>query len=69
MRGADAALDHTPFAIDEFEFGETQQEADMIETFACVALAVQLQNMDMMREAIEKRAGETRDAENAGFIP
>ena len=35
MRGADAALDHAPFAIDEFEFGETQQEADMIETFAC----------------------------------
>src|ERR1700719_2844873 len=33
--GADAALDHAPFAIDEFEFGETQQEADMIETFAC----------------------------------
>ena len=37
MRGADAALDHAPFAIDEFEFGETQQEADMIETFACRA--------------------------------
>src|SRR4030081_11151 len=35
MCGADAALDHAPFAIDEFEFGETQQEADMIETFAC----------------------------------
>src|ERR1700735_910849 len=35
MRGADAALDHAPFAIDEFEFGETQQEADMIETLAC----------------------------------
>ena len=37
MRGADAALDHAPFATDEFEFefGETQQEADMIETFAC----------------------------------
>src|ERR1700716_147036 len=34
MRGADAALDHAPFAIDEFEFGETQQEADLIETFA-----------------------------------
>src|ERR1700730_17523431 len=34
MRGADAALDHAPFAIDEFEFGETQQEADIIETLA-----------------------------------
>jgi hypothetical protein len=33
MRGADAAFDHAPFAIDEFELGETQQEADMIETF------------------------------------
>ena len=31
MRGADAALDHAPFAIDEFEFGEAQEEADMIE--------------------------------------
>ena len=39
MRGADAALDHAPFAIDEFEFGETQQEADMIETFACRLVA------------------------------
>ena len=27
-------LDHAPFAIDEFELGETQKEADMIETFA-----------------------------------
>jgi hypothetical protein len=34
MRGADAPLDHAPFAIDEFELGETQKEADMIETFA-----------------------------------
>jgi hypothetical protein len=34
MRGADAALDHAPFAIDEFEFGETQQKADMIEPLA-----------------------------------
>ena len=33
-RGADAALDHAPFAIDEFEFGEAQKEADMIETLA-----------------------------------
>jgi hypothetical protein len=33
MRGADAPLDHAPFAIDEFEVGETQQEADMIKTF------------------------------------
>ena len=32
--GADAALDHAPFAIDEFEFDEPQQEADMVETFA-----------------------------------
>ena len=31
--GADAALDHAPFAIDEFEFDETQQKADMVETF------------------------------------
>src|ERR1700730_990562 len=31
-----------------------------------VALAVQLQNMDMMREAIEKRASETLAAEDAG---
>jgi hypothetical protein len=31
---ADAALDHAPFAIDEFELGETQEESDMIETFA-----------------------------------
>src|ERR1700680_3318242 len=30
-----------------------------------VALAVQLQNMDMMREAIEKRAGQTLIAEDA----
>jgi hypothetical protein len=37
--------------------------------FESVALAVQPQDMDMMREAIEQRAGETRDAENAGFIP
>src|SRR3977135_972391 len=29
--GADAALDHAPFAIDEFELGEAQKEADMIE--------------------------------------
>src|ERR1700737_523947 len=29
--GADAALDHAPFAIDEFEFGETQKIAGMIE--------------------------------------
>ena len=34
MHGADAPLDHAPFAIDEFELGETQKEADMIETFA-----------------------------------
>ena len=27
--GADAALDHAPFAIDEFELGEAQQEADL----------------------------------------
>jgi hypothetical protein len=26
----DAALDHAPFAIDEFELGEAQKEADMI---------------------------------------
>ena len=32
--GADAALDHASFAIDEFEFDEPQQEADMVETFA-----------------------------------
>src|SRR4029450_2974542 len=32
--GADAALDHAPFTIDEFEFGEAQEEADMIETLA-----------------------------------
>src|ERR1700732_5087523 len=32
--GADAALDHAPFAIDEFEFGEAQKEADMIEPLA-----------------------------------
>ena len=32
--GADAALDHALFAIDEFEFDEPQQEADMVETFA-----------------------------------
>jgi hypothetical protein len=31
---ANTALDHAPFAIDEFEFGKTQEEADMIETFA-----------------------------------
>ena len=35
MRGADAPLDHAPFAIDEFELGEAQKEADMVETFAC----------------------------------
>jgi hypothetical protein len=29
--GADAALDHAPFAIDAFELGETKEEADMIE--------------------------------------
>src|ERR1700681_1115493 len=29
---ADAALDHAPFAIDEFKFGEAQEETDMIET-------------------------------------
>src|ERR1700730_3856394 len=34
--------------------------------FESVALAVQLQNMVMMREAIEKRAGETLAAENSG---
>ena len=34
MRGADTPLDHAPFAIDEFELGETQKEADMIKTFA-----------------------------------
>src|ERR1700732_3232293 len=34
MRGADAPLDHVPFALDEFELGETQKEADMIKTFA-----------------------------------
>ena len=32
--GADAALDHAPFAIDEFELGEAQKEADMIEPLA-----------------------------------
>ncbi len=31
-----------------------------------VALAVQLQNMDMMREAIEKRASETLATEDGG---
>jgi len=31
-----------------------------------VALAVQLQNVDMMREAIEQRASETLAAEYAG---
>src|ERR1700740_904137 len=30
---ADAPLDHAPFAIDEFELGKAQKEADMIETF------------------------------------
>ena len=34
--------------------------------FESVALAVQLQNMVIMREAIEKRAGETLAAENSG---
>src|SRR3977135_2193134 len=34
MRGADAAFDHAPFAIDEFELGEAQKEADMIEPLA-----------------------------------
>jgi hypothetical protein len=29
-----ADLDHAPFTIDEFKLGETQKEADMIETFA-----------------------------------
>jgi hypothetical protein len=29
--GADAALDHAPFAIDEFELGEAQKIAGMIE--------------------------------------
>jgi hypothetical protein len=29
--GAEAALDHAPFAIDAFELGETKEEADMIE--------------------------------------
>jgi hypothetical protein len=33
-----------------------------------VALAIQLQNMDMVREAIEQRAGETLAAEDAGPI-
>ena len=32
--GANAALDHAPFAVDEFEFDEAQQIADMIVTFA-----------------------------------
>ena len=32
--GADAAFDHAPFAIDEFELGEAQKEADMIEPLA-----------------------------------
>jgi hypothetical protein len=31
-RGADAALDHAPFTIDEFKLGKAQAEADMIET-------------------------------------
>jgi hypothetical protein len=34
--------------------------------FQPVALGVELQNMNMMREAIEKRAGETLDSEDAG---
>jgi hypothetical protein len=31
---ADAPLDHAPFAIDEFELGEAQKEAGMIEPLA-----------------------------------
>ena len=34
MRGADAALDHAPFAIDEFELGEAQKIAVMVEPLA-----------------------------------
>jgi hypothetical protein len=34
MRGADAPLDNPPFAIDEFELGEAQQIARMIEGLA-----------------------------------
>jgi hypothetical protein len=34
MRGADAPLNHAPFAIDEFELGEAQQIARMIESLA-----------------------------------
>src|ERR1700740_1331527 len=30
---AGAPLGHAPFAIDEFELGKAQKEADMIETF------------------------------------
>src|ERR1700732_5337567 len=33
-RGADAAFDRALFAIDEFELGEAQKEADMIEPLA-----------------------------------
>jgi hypothetical protein len=31
-RGTNAALDHAPFTINEFELGEAQEEADMIKT-------------------------------------
>jgi hypothetical protein len=53
MRGADAALDHAPFAIDEF--GETQQEADMIEPlcgdlFISAQEGRQFELAQMMRE-------------------
>jgi hypothetical protein len=30
----DAALDHAPFTIDEFKFGEAQEKTYMIETLA-----------------------------------
>ena len=39
MRGADAALDHVPFTIDEFKLGKAQEEADMIETLWAASAA------------------------------
>jgi hypothetical protein len=46
--------------------GEWHDPPPCLRLLEPVALAVQLQNMDMMREAIEKRASETLAAEDGG---
>jgi len=66
----DAPLDHAPFTIDEFELGEAQKEADMIETFAgglrgdlfiVAQKGRQFELPQMMREQnLRRRAGGSR---------